>query len=86
MSKFPKFNLPSLTGIPKCSLDFILHYLTLQKIRYDKHPHLPLPFYYKRHPHFLFQYHKNFRLVSRLKGSALSLLKTQFAKKPKNPV
>jgi len=77
---------PSLTGIPKRSLDNILHYLTVQKIHHDKHPHLPTPFYHKRHPHFLFQYHKSFRLVSRLKGSALSLLKTQYAKKPKNPV
>jgi hypothetical protein len=77
---------PSLTGIPKRNLNAILHYLTLQKIHHDKHPYLPLPFYHKRHPHFLFQYHKSFRLVSRLKGSALSLLQTQYAKKPKNPV
>jgi hypothetical protein len=77
---------PSLTGIPKRSLDNILHYLTLQKIHHDKLPHLPLPFYQQRHPHFLFQYHKSFRLVSRLRGSALCLLKTQYAKKPKNPV
>jgi hypothetical protein len=77
---------PSLTGIPKRNLDTILHYLLSQKIHHDKHPHLPLPFYHKRHPYFLFQYHKSFRLVSRLKGSALSLLQTQYAKKPKNPV
>jgi hypothetical protein len=77
---------PSLTGTPKRSLDNILHYLLLQKIHQDKHPHLPLSFYRQSHFHFLFQYHKNFRLVSRLKGSALCLLKTQYAKKPKNPV
>ena len=76
---------PVLTSIPKRSLDNILHYLTLQKIHHDKHPHLPLPFYYKRHPHFLFQYHKNFRLVKRLKGSALCLLQTKYATKPRNP-
>ncbi|KAA9040831.1 hypothetical protein FW778_01970 [Ginsengibacter hankyongi] len=76
----------SPTGIPKRSLDYILHYLVLQKIHHDKHPYLPTPFYRQRHPSFLFQYHKNFRLVSRLRGSALCLLKTQYAKKPKNPV
>lgn len=43
------------------------------------------------HPHFLFQYYKNFQLKNRLgivspQGKALCLLKTQFAKKPKNPV
>jgi hypothetical protein len=76
---------PSLTDIPKRSLDYILHYLILQKIHHDKHPHLPLPFYKQRHPYFLFQYYKNFKLISRLKGSALSLLQTQYAKKPRNP-
>jgi hypothetical protein len=84
--KNDKPTFPVLTGIPKRSLDFILQYLTLEKIHHDKHPHLPIPFYRQRHPYFLFQYHKSFRLVSRLKGSALCLLKTQYAKKPKNPV
>jgi len=76
---------PVLTGIPKRSLDRLLHYLTLQQITSGKKPSFS-PISYKRHPHFLFQYHKSFRLVSRLKGSALCLLKTQYAKKPKNPV
>jgi hypothetical protein len=37
-------------------------------------------------PQTVSQYNKNFQLLSRLRGSALCLLKTQFAKKPKNPV
>lgn len=32
------------------------------------------------------QNHKNHRLLSRLTESGLAILKTQFAKKPKNPV
>jgi hypothetical protein len=76
---------PSLTGIAKSNLDRILHYLFLQKIHHDKNPYLPLPFYQNRHPYFLFQYHKNFQLINRLKGRALSMLKKQYAKKPRNP-
>jgi len=59
---------PSLTGIPKRSLDRLLHYLAMQQIKSSKKPRnksLSIPI---RHPHFLFQYHKNFRLISRLKG------------------
>ena len=77
---------PSLTGIPKRSLDRLLHYLAMQQIKNSKKPRKESSSTPVRHPHFLFQYHKSFRLVSRLKGSALCLLKTQFAKKPKNPV
>ena len=76
-------NSPSLTGIPKRSLDSILHYLLLEEIKNHKHPS---SFPQKRRRFFLFQYHKNFRLVRRLKGSALCLLQTQYAKKPKNPI
>jgi hypothetical protein len=79
-------NLPSLTGIPKRSLHHILHYLVLQQIKKSKQPTSHSSFSHKRHTHFLFQYHKNFQLVSRLKGTALCLLQTQYAKKPKNPV
>ena len=79
-------NSLSLTDIPKRSLDRILHYLVLQKIQNSKNPSSKTTFLPERHPHFLFQYHKNFQLISRLKGSALCLLKTQYAKKPKNPV
>ena len=76
---------PSLTCIPKRNLDFILHYLLLQQIKNSKRPSSASSFSQKRHPYFLFQYHKNFQLKSRLKGAALCLLQTQFAKKPKNP-
>jgi hypothetical protein len=79
-------NSPSLTGIPKRSLHAILHYLLLEEIKKSKRPSSPSSFPQKRHRYFLFQYHKNFQLVHRLKGSALCLLQTQFAKKPKNPI
>jgi len=74
---------PVLTGIPQRSLHNLLHYLVMQQIKKEKYTY---SFAQRRHPHFLFQYHKNFQLVSRLKGTALCLLQTQFAKKPKNPV
>ena len=76
---------PVLPEIPKRSLDSVLHYLVLQQIRNSQQPVAHSSFSRKRHPHFLYQYHKNFQLVSRLKGSALCLLRTQYAKKPKNP-
>lgn len=79
-------NSPVLTGIPQRSLHNVLHYLVIQQIKNSKQPTSHSSFSHKRHPHFLFQYHKNFQLVSRLKGTALCLLKTQYAKKPKNPV
>jgi len=60
-------------GVPKISLDSILHYLILQK---STNHNLILS------PHFVFHYYKNFQLLTRLRGSALCLLKTQFAKKP----
>ena len=77
---------PSLTGIPKRSLDSILHYLLLQEIRKSQLPSSLSSFPQKRHRYFLFQYYKNFQLINRLKGSALCLLQTQYAKKPKNPI
>jgi len=76
----------SLTRIPKRALDRLLHYLALQQIQNGKQSSAQTGNEPPRHPHFLFQYHKAFRLVSRLKGPALALLKTQYAKKPKNPV
>lgn len=81
-----KKSLPplSLDNIPKNYLDRILRYLVLQEIRKDRSPERFQSLQPNRF--LLFQYYKNFRLVSRLKGSALCLLKTQFAKKPKNPV
>ena len=81
-----KNNEPSLTNIPKRSLHSILHYLLLQQIKNSKHPSSTSSFPQKRHRYFLFQYYKNFQLISRLKGSALCLLQTQYAKKPKNPI
>ncbi|HEX8334335.1 MAG TPA: hypothetical protein VF622_17060 [Segetibacter sp.] len=69
--------------IPKQELDNILYYLVMQRIRYPGDSStVPA----KKHPHFLFQYYKSFHLISRLRGHALSLLMTQYAKKPKNPV
>lgn len=79
------YSPPILTSIPKRSLHRILHYLLLQQIKNSKQPASHSSFSYKRHPYFLFQYHKNFQLISRLKGTALCLLQTQYAKKPKNP-
>jgi len=75
---------PSLLDIPKRNLDFILHYLLLQQINNSKLPSSS-SFSYRCHRYFLFQYHKNFQLVRRLKGTALCLLKTQYAKKKRNP-
>ncbi|MDB5199261.1 MAG: hypothetical protein JWO92_1224 [Chitinophagaceae bacterium] len=73
---------PSIDRIPKQSLDNILHYLLLQQIQQvkksNKQPAPPQ----KRHPHFLFQYYKNFQVRKRLRDTALSLLKTQFSKFP----
>src|SRR6185312_4647538 len=77
-------NLPSLTGIPKKNLDFILHYLLLQQINNSKLPSAS-SFSYRRHRYFLFQYHKNFQLIRRLRGNALSLIQSQYAKKKRNP-
>jgi hypothetical protein len=85
-SAVKKNDTSSLTGIPKRDLHLILHYLTLELIKKSKHPPSHTSFSYRRHRHFLFQYHKNFQIVRRLKGSALCLLQTQYAKKPKNPV
>jgi hypothetical protein len=65
------------TSIPKSSLDNILHYL-LEKRKTNHNICI--------NNQFVFQYYKNFQLLSRLRGSALCLLKTQYAKKPKNPV
>jgi hypothetical protein len=73
----------SLDNIPKPCLDFVLHYLLLRQIKKGFQPEN----FSGQEPHkfLLFQYYKNFCLMSRLKGSALCLVKTQYAKKPKNP-
>lgn len=91
----------SLAGIPKPALDNILHHLLLQQVQagaykkpqtgnQQKAPNQKQEtsngFTTPRHRFTLYQYYKNYRLLSRLKGKALALLKTQYAKKPKNPV
>lgn len=80
-----KTSTSPLTVVPKRYSDRILHYLVLQRITKSKDPALSSSFGYHRHPHFIFQYHKNFQLMKRLKGNALALLQTQYAKKPRNP-
>ena len=81
-----KKHIPSkIKGIPKPSFNFIVEYLLTLQLSHKR--------YFKfienlsqEHTTVIFQYYKNFQLMSRLRGAALCLLKTQFAKKPKNPV
>ena len=73
---------PSTNSIPKQFLDNILHYLLLQQIQQVKKSMVQVASPQKRHPHFLFQYYKNFQVRKRLRDTALSLLKTQFSKFP----
>ena len=77
---YMKRKTPSTDRIPKPVLDNLLHYLLLQQIEQVKNSKEPSP--QKRHPHFLFQYYKNFQVRKRLRDTALSLLKTQFSKFP----
>ncbi|HEU5051893.1 MAG TPA: hypothetical protein VFT78_02205 [Hanamia sp.] len=85
MRKSKKYNCPLLPRIPKRSLHFILHYLLLKQQWRSK-----LPSYQshtlKPNPYRIYQYYKHFRAVSRIKDTALYLLKTKYAIKPKNPV
>lgn len=75
-------------GIPMPILHLILERLTKNRIvdyREGKTTFAP------RHPAFLIAHYKGLRVSKRVKavspgGKALSLLKTQYAKKPKNPV
>ncbi|MGN6801268.1 MAG: hypothetical protein ACTHJN_05140 [Ginsengibacter sp.] len=71
--------------IPKRSLHFILHYLLLQQQWTSK-----LPSYQshtlKANTFRIYQYYKHFRAVSRIKDTALCLLKTKYAIKPKHPI
>jgi len=76
---------PILTMIPIRNVDHLLHYLIRQQIKTRK-TDVPLPsFSNGRHRFFLFNCDKNFNIINRLKGTALSLMKRQFIKKPKNP-
>ena len=84
----------SFAGIPKNALHNILHKLIMQQSQAAAHQNV-VPFKQRTtnngqlrvsQNHFLlFQYHKNYCLLSRLKSKALCLLNTQYAKKPKNP-
>ncbi|HWB27609.1 MAG TPA: hypothetical protein VG738_19165 [Chitinophagaceae bacterium] len=76
--------ISSLDSLPLRELNFVLRYLALQLLASGFVP-------IGRRANVVVQYHKNFRFVGRLKkiamkSHALSLLKTQYAKKPKNPV
>ena len=73
----PVIHKRSLVAIP-CSL--ITHQLE------KKHIVSLIPNYPNTHPHIIFQCYTNFLALSRLKGTALCLLKTKYAIKPKNPV
>ena len=59
--------------VPKHALDYILNYLLQQRKSNYK---------ISITPPLVFQYYKNFQLLSRLRGAALCLLKTNFCKKP----
>lgn len=69
-------------GIPTRCLHTIQHYLLMQGIRAAA-TGTPM---HLHNPNTFFQYYKNFNVKKRLSGKALSLLQTQYAKKPKNPV
>jgi len=77
-----------VTGtIPLRSLHALLERLTQQWLEREKKGQLQP----KRHHAFLMAYHKTFQVKNRViaitpHGKALSLLRSQFAKKPKNPV
>lgn len=75
-------------GIPPAVLHLLLERLMKKWIQDHRMAEKPMP---PRHPSFLLAYYKSLRVIQRVRaispnGSALSLLKTQFAKKPKNPV
>ena len=76
-------NSPLLPAIPKRTLLFILHHLLLQQQWRSKLPS------YQSHSLKANPYRINYkysRVVSRIKDTALCLLKTKYAIKPKNPV
>lgn len=75
-------------GIPPAVLHLLLERLTKNWIQDHRMAEKPMS---PRHPSFLLSFYKSLRVIKRVReispnGSALSLLKTQFAKKPKNPV
>lgn len=81
-------NLRLLTSITRSSLYSILPDPFLQQIKNaERTSGFPTSFSNsnKNHHYLLFQSHRNFQLIN-LESTALSLLKTQYFKKPKNPV
>jgi hypothetical protein len=88
MLKTNTYNPRIFQRIPTHWLHLVLHHLMLQHIALARRqqaaglPVKPL----QQHPQFIYHYYKNFRVCKKLKGKGLFLLKTQFAKKPKNPV
>jgi hypothetical protein len=75
-------------GIPMPVLHLILERLTKDWIKDFRNGNLGVA---PRHPAFLIAHYKALRVSNRVKavspcGKALMLLKTQYAKKPKNPV
>ncbi|MGN6601469.1 MAG: hypothetical protein ACTHK8_03405 [Ginsengibacter sp.] len=71
-------------SIPKRDLDFILYNLMLQNLR--KEELATGKTYRKANPYIVIHYYKSSRVINRMKGAALALHKTQFIKKPKNPI
>ena len=76
------------TYLPKQAMNVVLYYLVKQWIADSNCGTLP---YRERQSSFMFQHYKAFTMKNRIvlvspQGKALCLLKTQFAKKPKNPV
>jgi hypothetical protein len=72
------------SSVPKKVLHGIIHKTLMQEIK-SVQQEQPSSTQHKRLAAF-FQCIKNFNLKKRLKGKALCLLRTQYAKKPKNPV
>ena len=75
---------PNFPFVPKPQLDFILHYLVLQKLTRQE-PAVGKGYYRKANPYRVIQYYKSFQLISRLKGAALCDIKKQYIKKKRNP-
>jgi len=76
---------PSLAGIPRPNLHFILHYLSFQQIKAQETGAPITTFPNGRHRYFLITWYKSFQLISRLKGAALCDIKTKFSTKKRNP-
>ena len=74
-----------LPPFPKHKRDLIPGYPVLTKIRRQEFS-AGKQYYPKTNPYIIIQYFKSFRVVNRIKGTALALQKTQFIKKPKNPI